>query len=329
MKSILIVHQGAIGDFILSLPALEALHNSYPHAQFTFLAHPHILEIIRARPYFREVLDCSASRWAPLYSPGGKLAPEDLESVLNPDSAFVFGTSSSHILVDNLASILAKPVHRIDPFPEPNLGSSLTEYQCLQLEKLSISAIPPPDATIAPQRQDTSEARRFIRQNLALEDRLVLLHPGSGGREKLWTPGGWLSLIYKLSSEKKLGLALVKGPADAEIVKYLCSQLETISPILVENWPLGKLAALIRESALYLGNDSGITHLAAACGTPTIALFGPTDPKIWAPRGQQVRILRWQAGGTDNAFQSKAETTSEPPPEAKLVWEQAKEWLGI
>ncbi len=329
VKSILIVHQGAIGDFILSLPALEALHHFYLEAKFTFLAHSNILELIRARPYFKNVFDCNSSHWAPLYSQGGKLASRNLESLLQVDSVFVFGRSSSQLLVNNLTDNLVKPVHRIDPFPEVDFGSDLTEYQCLQLEKIGIPAIPPPEAIIAPARQDILEAHAFLRQNLSSKDRLILLHPGSGSPKKLWSPLGWLSMINRLSSEKNLRFALLQGPADAEIVHHLRSQLETITPIMVVNWPLGKLAALISEAPLYLGNDSGVTHLAAACGTPTIALFGPTDPQIWAPRGPRVKIIRWQDKRTPNALQNKSTSPSVPPPEADIVFDQVIEWLRI
>ncbi|MGD8878557.1 MAG: glycosyltransferase family 9 protein, partial [Syntrophobacterales bacterium] len=102
--------------------------------------------------------------------------------------------------------------------------------------------------------------------------------------------------------------------------QQLHSQLESNSLIPVENWQLGKLAALMHQADLYLGNDSGITHLAAACGIPTIALFGPTDPQIWGPRGPQVSIIRWQA---------ESKTISEPPLEAELVCTKAREWLQI
>ncbi len=84
----------------------------------------------------------------------------------------------------------------------------------------------------------------------------------------------------------------------------------------------------MREADLYLGNDSGITHLAAASGTPTIALFGPTDPQVWGPKGPQVSIIRWQPG---NSFNEQAESrkVSEPPLEAELVCTKARELLQI
>ena len=114
MKSILIVHQGAIGDFVLSLPALEALHRSYPEAHFTFLARPNILELIQARPYVKDVLDFSASCWAVLYHLQGRLAAADLERLLPVDIIFIFGRSSSQIVADNLARNFGKPTQVVD-----------------------------------------------------------------------------------------------------------------------------------------------------------------------------------------------------------------------
>lgn len=329
MKSILIVHQGAIGDFVLSLPALEALHRSYPEAYFTFLARPNILELIQARPYVKDVLDFSTSRWAVLYHLQGKVAAADLERLLPVDIIFIFGRSSSQIVADNLARNFSKPTHRLDPFPKPGLDLSLVDHQCRQLEELGIPASPPPAAIIAPRHQDFVEARSFVRCNMSPEESLILLHPGSGGRDKLWTPLGWVGLIHKLAVYPNLRLALLQGPADYQIVQQIRSRLDSISPLLVENWPLGKLAALMTETALYLGNDSGITHLAAACGTPTIALFGPTDLQIWAPRGPRVRIIRWKPGSSANNLPGESGKISESAPEVALVWDQVKDWLGL
>ncbi|UCG14572.1 MAG: glycosyltransferase family 9 protein [Deltaproteobacteria bacterium] len=329
MNSLLIVHQGAIGDFVLSLPALEALHRWNLRARFTFLAYPKTAEIIRARPYVGNVYDVSRRSWTPLHQPEGGLAPADLESLPPVDLIFVFGRYSSQIVADNLAAHLGKSAHRIDPFPEPDLSLGISEYQCRQLEDLGILALPPPPAVIAPLRHDILAADAFVHQQLAPGERLVLLHPGSGGQEKLWAPAGWLSLIRKLISYPNLRLVLLQGPADVDIIQRLRSELTTKALTIVENWPLGRLAALIRHAALYLGNDSGITHLAAACSTPTIAIFGPTDPTIWAPRGPRVRIICWKPRDSGTGLPLGSQTICPPPPEAALVWQQASEWLRM
>lgn len=315
MISLLIVNQGAIGDFILALPAVEAIHRALPRARLTFLANPATLEIIRARPYLETILDCRSSRWAPLYLAGGRVASASLGISLPVAGIFVFGRPSSQTLADNLAVILASPAHRIDPFPGSGLGLTVAEYQCQQLAALGVPAIPPPPTVIAPAAADVSEAAVLVGRRLGPRERLVLIHPGSGGKEKIWTPMGWATIIRSLLEQVHLRVGVIQGPADGEVLRRLKDALETAHLLFFENLRLGLLAGVIGHAALYVGNDSGITHLAAACGVPTIALFGPTDPRIWAPHGPYVRVIRWQAADLD------------PGPEAELVCEQMQAWL--
>jgi ADP-heptose:LPS heptosyltransferase len=312
MTSLLVVNQGALGDFILSLPAVEAIHNAFPRARLTFLANPSTLEIIRGRPYLGTVLDCRSSQWAPLYAQRGRLVCDSLGMAPPVREIFVFGRTWSEILAENLAAVLKVSGHRIDPFPDRDHGLSVTEYQCRQLTALGVPALPPPPAVIAPTREDGIEAAALVEHLLEPEERLVLIHPGSGGREKIWAPAGWITLIRRLLEQPRLRLGLIQGPADEEILRRLHEGLD-LSPVLpFHNLRLGLLAGIMRHAAFYIGNDSGITHLAAACGVPTIALFGPTDPRIWAPRGPAVQVIRWHPDHPD------------PSPEMERIWEQLK-----
>ena len=329
MKSILIVHQGAIGDFILSLPALEAIHRSYSQARFIFLGHPSILETIHSRPYFHGVLNCLDKRWAPLYNFRGKLERRAFDSLPPVDSIFAFCRPSSQNLVENLTRTFKKPSYRIDPFPEPDMGLHISEYQCGQLEELGIPALPCPAPVIAPSEEDLHEARRFLQQNVTPGHQLILIHPGSGGEKKLWPVAGWLDVILRISGQNTIKISLIEGPADRFIVQQLCAEVGPITLLLLNNWRLGKLAALIKYSSLYLGNDSGITHLAAACNTPTIALFGPTDPRVWGPKGSQVKIVTWQPKSPAQHSKGESENTNKPPPESEIVLELARSYLGI
>ena len=310
MTSILVANQGAVGDFILSLPAVEALHMTFPRARLTFLANPGTVEIIRGRPYLATVLDCRSSRWAPLYGEGGRVAFASFGISPPVGGIFVFGRPSSRILVDNLAAVLNAPAHRIDPFPEPGSGLSVTEYQCRQLTALGVTALPPPPAVIAPAPEDGTEAAAIVQHLVEPEERLVLIHPGSGGREKIWAPAGWIALISRLLAQPRLRLGLIQGPADDDILRRLHESLELSRVLPFRNLRLGLLAGIMAHGASYVGNDSGITHLAAACGVPTIALFGPTDPLLWAPRGPAVRVIRWHPEHAD------------PGPVTERIWEQ-------
>jgi heptosyltransferase-3 len=312
MTSFLVVNQGAVGDFILSLSAVEALYNAFPRARLTFLANPSTLEIIRGRPYLGTVFDCRSSRWAPLYGKGGRVAFASFGISPPVGGIFVFGRASSRILVENLAAVLNATAHRIDPFPDPGSGLSVIEYQCRQLTALGVPALPPPPAVIAPSPEDGIEATALVKPLLKPEERLVLIHPGSGGREKIWAPAGWIILIRRLLEQPRLRLGLIQGPADRSILRRLQESLELAHLLSFDNIRLGLLAGIMGHAAFYVGNDSGITHLAAACGLPTIALFGPTDPRIWAPRGSAVKVIRWHP--------------DRPDPETEQIWEQVKAW---
>jgi ADP-heptose:LPS heptosyltransferase len=275
------------------------------------------------------VLNCADKRWATFYKSREELDEGVFYSLPRVDSIFAFCSSASQPLVDNLASISGKPAHRIDPFPKPNLALHVSEYQCRQLEELSVSALPCGAPVIAPSQEDFYEARRFVQQNVTKKEQLILLHPGSGGRKKLWSIAGWLDLIVKLSEHDNIKICLIEGPADSHIVQQLCSEVGSTSLLLANNWPLGKLAALMNLSSLYLGNDSGITHLAAACNIPTIALFGPTDPRTWGPQGSKVKVVSWHPKGSAYNSPKESENIRKPPGETKFVWKLVRSCLGI
>jgi heptosyltransferase-3 len=121
--------------------------------------------------------------------------------------------------------------------------------------------------------------------------RLIAVHPGSGSLTKNWPVEHVGAVIREIPTSPERRCLLVAGPADGAIVDRLLPLLETATPI-VRDVPLPVLGALLERVEAYLGNDSGPTHLAAMLGIPTIALFGPTDPALWAPRGPRVRVLR-------------------------------------
>jgi ADP-heptose:LPS heptosyltransferase len=138
--------------------------------------------------------------------------------------------------------------------------------------------------------QDVSDFARSFLGNLGLEERddVLAIHPGSGSPVKNWSPESFAKVADRVSGRTKV--LLISGPAQ-DGVEEVRRAMKNGRPLVAENLSLLQLAALLRRSTTYLGNDSGITHLAAALGLPTVAIFGPTDPAIWGPRGPEVRIL--------------------------------------
>ena len=113
----------------------------------------------------------------------------------------------------------------------------------------------------------------------------VAVHPGSGGRRKCWAPEHFAHLMGALGRP----VVLLEGPADAAP----CARTAALAgpgaaPARAAGLSVAQTAALLSRCRLYVGNDSGVSHLGAGLGVPTVAVFGPTDPRTWRPLGRRV-----------------------------------------
>lgn len=121
----------------------------------------------------------------------------------------------------------------------------------------------------------------------------VLIHPGSGGKAKCWPAERFAALAGMLASEAAIHWML--GPAELEIDAGRFAPIGRRAdaagePLIVEH-DLLRAAQRMAGMDLYVGNDAGMTHLAAALGVPTVAVFGPTDPRVWRPLGGHVAVM--------------------------------------
>ena len=113
----------------------------------------------------------------------------------------------------------------------------------------------------------------------------IAIHPGSGSPRKNWPVERWAELGERLCSQAPL--LIVGGEADTTAVAALAALGE-----VAQSLPLPELTRRLAACRWFLGHDSGVSHLAAAVGTPCVLLFGPTDPAMWAPPGGHVQIVR-------------------------------------
>ena len=128
------------------------------------------------------------------------------------------------------------------------------------------------------------------KMNLPSDHNLVAIHPGSGGLEKCWPAERYAALIERLA-DRGYKPVVTFGPADDKVRRRILPRIPVRDVLVVEDRPLVDVAALYARCRAMIGNDSGMTHLAAATGAPVIGLFGPTDPAVWGPRGKKVRVL--------------------------------------
>jgi heptosyltransferase-2 len=152
-----------------------------------------------------------------------------------------------------------------------------------------------------PNEPTKAAATAWLAENATANDGrpLVALHPGSGSPRKNWPAGNWQRLGDRIASGGAR-LLLIGGEADDSALDTLARSLSVHAPLVARNLPLPTLAALLARCAAYFGHDTGISHIAAATGVPSMLLFGPTDPAVWAPLGEHVRIIRAASNNLEN-----------------------------
>ena len=168
---------------------------------------------------------------------------------------------------------------------------------------------------------DDDAAASFL-TGLKPETKLVAIHPGSGSETKNWPVENWAEVGRRLvSSQPNVTLLLVEGEADTAPAQALMESWRDLPQLRARWLPLPILGALFKKAALFLGHDSGVTHLAAASrrDLPVVALFGPSDPAIWAPPRADVTVLR----GTDGLRSIKVDEVVTAAQRALAVTEQS------
>ena len=269
MQSSLIYHAGALGDFITALPAMSAWRAIHPAERIILLGKGTYADL--AQPgLFDEVWEAGSSQFAPLFGSGPSGSEAGLRSRLHGMRSALLFCSASSGLPFNLTLLGVAEIMRQEPFPTEKV--SIIDYHLSLFPHLAISG------------NDRVPRLRLPDADLAVAPGTVALHPGSGDRKKNWPKERFEELAGRLKSEG-CDVRWVLGHAEEELVLPAGSREW-------RNVRLPELAARLSACRLFVGNDSGIAHLAAAVGCPTVTLFGDSDPDVWAPCGVNVVVVR-------------------------------------
>ena len=288
---ILIIHQGALGDFILSLPAIRSFRQTYPDSSIEIWGYPGILKLVEGRFYADTIASINQEGMPQLYSEHGTVPERLIEQFKRFDLIVLFGGEQHNTFVGNLHLHGVRAIYRISTFPKAGGNTHVIDHQLSQLSRLGLhTACSVP--MLFPSGEDSRRAAEFFKDNKIVPGAFtVAMHMGSGSRKKAWPPGNFAQLTDKLVNRRGARVLVLSGPADAEGERDYRHLLSSDNTIALNNFPLSELPAILKRCAVFVGNDSGITHLAAAAGAPAVALFGPTDPKVWGPRGEHIAIL--------------------------------------
>lgn len=293
MQRLLIIRGGAIGDFILTLPAIGALRYAFPRATLEVLGQASRAILARHPAYADRITDFETVEWHRLFSPQAGV-PDKLSRYLGAfDALFAYLPASADVLAARLRQY--GPRYTVTWPVTPPGGRHMTDHllqPVIDLRPLAYEATP----RVYPTADALDAAERFWRASHLPDQGVLALHPGSGGAHKNWPLSGW-HRVMRWAAQHEIPCVILCGPADQERVAWL--QRHSALP----SWPcvrLGSLlpiAAIMARCQVVVGHDSGMMHLAAASGSTTLALFGPTDPDTWAPRSAQAWVLQSRQAG--------------------------------
>ncbi len=279
---VMIIRPGALGDTLMLLPALVDLSGKMP---ITYVGRQPGLGVIK--DYVNSATDLEGHGWHRLF-----LETPHSQGLPTPktDLAIAFFGDKDGTIRRNLEAYLPDtPIHLFPSFPKKTRNIHVAKYlaDCLKTAGLPVD----PDRSI-----QTILTKGLPEKQVALAKKdNIVFHPGSGDPGKNHSPDFWLSLIaaFKRKHEtRRLNPVLLLGPAETGLYPFFRESLGAIKVEIRVSPERTRLTTILGEAVLYVGHDSGITHLAAMLRTPTVALFKETRVVQWRPLGPSVMVIR-------------------------------------
>jgi ADP-heptose:LPS heptosyltransferase len=275
---ILVIRGGAIGDFILTLPAIAALRRQFPQAHLEVLGYPHIAQLAMAGGLTDRVQPIEARGLAGFFARGGTLEPDLMDYFSEFDLVISYLYDPDEIFKTNICRCLVGQFIAGPHRPNEAEQIHATKVYLKPLERLAIfDADPVPRLSLNPQPTTLNQ---------------LVLHPGSGSEKKNWPETKWAGLIQQIAATTNWNLLLVGGEAEGERLQRLTDAMPPARCSIAQGLPLAELARRIQSATAFVGHDSGITHLAAALGLPCIVLWADTLEEIWRPQGERLVVLK-------------------------------------
>jgi heptosyltransferase-3 len=275
---VLIVRPSALGDTVLLAPALYAIGKK---AEVTLVGRKPGIDFLK--PLVARCVDFETGGWHGLFL--DKLNCKQLH-LPEVDVVVSFLSNPSSTTERNLELLMKEtPVYTFQPFPPQGETIHVASYlaSCLKNSGLPVD----PDAALEQARK-----RGLLRGEEPMKPQsMIVFHPGSGSKKKNLSPEFWIELItmHELAVFEKRVLLL--GPAEQEHYPVFSNKLKGTDMEIVASPPSEMLLSLLKTASLYLGHDSGITHVAALLGISTIAIFMNSNPLQWAPLGPDITVI--------------------------------------
>lgn len=294
-RRILVIRRRYLGDIVLLGSVFRNLRAHWPEAHLAALVEPRFTEVLALNPDVDATftLPAKVTSWPAFIRRLRRVGFTDVLDLDNTEKTAVIARLSgagtrvalhhgSHRL--KLGGAYTHVVHDPD---ERHETRPITDYYLRSLEPLGVP-IATREIRLVPRETDVAELRRFV----GASERVLLVHPGSRSPMRVWPADRFAAIIDYAQDELSAQVVLVGGPTDEPTLREIQSRVRTHLIKPPGNLSIARLAALARISHALLCHDSGPMHVAAAVGTPVIALYGSQNARLFQPMGEGHTILR-------------------------------------
>ena len=281
-RRILILFPGSLGDFLCVLPALRFLRSTTTESSIEIAARGDGLLLAQRLPDVARTLSLESSVFTRLFSPQPSLNSQEKHFFASADEIVSW---FSHTRPEVRAALRGISTGRLHSFPFFT-GQEACHATAYYLRCVGRTELLCPSLVIRPEEHQWLDTY-WRRRGWNARSRILVLHPGSGGKKKRWAAEGFARIARWWASRRNTQVLILLGPAEEGEAQAWRQTGEVESALSA--W---QAAALLSRTDLYLGNDSGASHLAGAVGARGVVLFGPTRPQQWRPLGGVLSVLR-------------------------------------
>jgi heptosyltransferase-3 len=279
----LIIRPAALGDTLMLVPATVQMSAS---TAVVLVCRRPSLEILR--PYVEQSVDYEGPKWHRLFL--DKYDGHLFLTIPQVDRAVAFLSDPDGAVEKNLKLCLpSASVHLFPAFPPEGIKKHVAWYLAECLKRAGLPADPE-------KALETARDRALLKREPTLaRQQKTVFHPGSGGKAKNHPPDFWVELIDESRKDPFLSrhdFVVLLGPAEEPLYPFFTQNLSHRNARILFSPESKDLISLLGNASLYVGHDSGITHLSAMLGTPTIALFKNSSVSRWSPLGPAVRVIQ-------------------------------------
>ena len=281
---VLFITLSNVGDAILGLPALDLVRAAHPEARITVLAGPRSAAVFQGRRDVHQTLihERGAS-WREVVALWRYLRAQRFETVIDLRQtlwAVALG-------VRRRSPLLRQPPRQLVHRRERHLWRAARALGVAMREPVRDSFALPSD--------EEAVARWWREAGVPDEAPLVAVSPGARSHIKRWTTEGFAAVADRLIAEERCHVVLTGEESERAVVEEVVGRMrERACHVAVGQTTVPQLAVLLSRCRLLIANDSATMHLGAYLGVPTVAIFGPTDPDKYGPRGPRHRVLQRQ-----------------------------------